>query len=184
MRIIKKAIGIIQPHIVMVFSVLLFLSFAMVGLAFNIAINEYIKSGAESALNEARAVYEGYDINEASMIMRALGGNHRFMHSNVDVFAVRGTYEIYEPFHDITEIPYSVHAPMISEFLAERQVSLVLTNVRRLRADNHTFYVSVLPRSSGALIFYLDVTDILTFTTVVNRLLLVSVAMIWLISMI
>ncbi|MCL1862344.1 MAG: HAMP domain-containing histidine kinase [Defluviitaleaceae bacterium] len=178
MNIFKKVIGYIQPHIVTVFSVLLFLSFSMVGLVFNLTIHRYISEGAEDALREARVRYEQFAMhNDSSFFMRVLRGNHRFMYAHVRVFSVDANYMP-------RDILISYSALEISEKLSANPVPMVLTERKRMRLDDGTFFISIVPHDTGALIFYFDVSDVLSFTAVVNRLLLISVVAIWLIAMI
>lgn len=177
MRLFRKIIGLIQPHIVTVFSVLLFTSFAMVWLAFNFTVNRYIASGATDALREARATYEMVAARETGVVMRILRGNHRFMYANVRVFAVDSNFSAPENWL----LSETVH---VAERLTEMQLPMVLTEGMRLCINDQTFFISIVPTTMGALVFYLDVTEIFAFTAAVNRLLMVSVAMIWLISMI
>jgi signal transduction histidine kinase len=176
MKTLGKIYGFIQPHIVTVFSVLLFASFVMVGFAFNFSVNRYITSGAKEALLEARGIYEhGPDERDVGVIMRVLRGNHRFLNTNVNVFEID---ENYLPLNATTP-----NAVFIAEKLSEYQTPMYLNEGKRLRVNHNTFYISIVPGDVGAYIFYLDITETLAFTAVVNRLLIASVFMICLISM-
>ena len=199
MIILRKIYGFIQPYIVTVFSVLLFTSFAMVGLVFNFTVNQYIRSGATVALSEAKThiVSTEYGMfllhtnqwEETFMpgaVMRILQGSHRFSAANVRGFTINENFEL-------GELWLAADAISISERLRAMRPSMEHTNAFRLRTSYQTFYVSMFPQeflmeaaNSGSthIVLYLDVTEILTFTAVVNRLLLASVAMIWLASMI
>ncbi|MCL2198729.1 MAG: HAMP domain-containing histidine kinase [Defluviitaleaceae bacterium] len=178
MNIYRKVIGFIQPHIVTVFWVLLFASFAMVGIIFNVAVHSYIREGAEDALKEARIRYEQISAHDnAGFFMRVLRGNHRFMYAHVRVFAVDANFMP-------RDILITAAAVEISAQLAENPVPMMINEGKRVRLDDEVFFISIVPQDTGALIFYFDASDILSFTAVVNRLLVISVAVIWLVSMI
>jgi len=180
MRILRKIYAYIQSHIVTVFSLLLFASFALVGIVFNFTANKYITSSAGYALREAREINEHNNTRETGVIMRIVRGNHR-VYANVRAFAVDDNFTPICTY-------FSENALNISQRLSYYQTPIIETEGMRLRVNYQTFYISIVPDEectvTSATIFYLDVSETLMFTAVINRLLLISVAMIWLISMI
>jgi len=179
MKILKKMLSNLQTHIITVFSLLLFISFAMVGLIFNIAMNRYVSTGAAEALAEARATHEMQYSIRPGLFVRVFGGNQRFMLRETDFFVVNENYEVLSPI-------VSSAATTVLTAVYENQIPLVLTDSTRIRTQDFTFFVSIVPiaGNSAFTVFYLDVSGILDFAGVVNRLLITLVTLIWLISMI
>jgi signal transduction histidine kinase len=178
MKIVKKIQGYLQANILAVFVVFLFLSFAMVGIVFNFVANHYISSGAIYALSQAKNRIDRIDTTyKPNIFIRALRGSHRFQYTNVRFFE---TDENFIPL----DYPLSAEALFISQELSENHNNVFFTEGMRIRANYNVFYVSILTGGGGATVFYLDVSDTILFTSVINRLLIASVAMIWLVSMI
>ncbi|MCL2387026.1 MAG: HAMP domain-containing histidine kinase [Defluviitaleaceae bacterium] len=170
MILFKKLLGYIQTNIVMVFAVLLFMSFAMVGIAFHFSINLYISRSATAVLREARTSQS----TETGAMWRLIQGYHEFSHTSVRYFVV-----------DENRVPLNVFVSSEAQTIAENLNELHTVDGMRKRVNDQTFYVSLTPtRTGGAEVFYLDVTETVMFTAVVNRLLLLSVGLIWVISMV
>ncbi|MCL2840241.1 MAG: HAMP domain-containing histidine kinase [Defluviitaleaceae bacterium] len=174
MSILKNFLNNLQTHVIAVFSLLLFLSFAAVGLAFNLTVNRYVTTSAASALAEARAKDLALPyISSQGWVMRTLGGDGRILISEVNTFI----------WHDDTS--YSPHREAI--------VSALRTTLPmgadypmadgRLRVDGHVFFV-LLCDYDVLTVYYLDATNSLHFMAVVNRLLLLLVTLTWVFSMI
>jgi len=181
MKLLKKFLSNLQTHIIIVFSVLLFFSFATVGIAFNIAVNSYITASASEALEEARANHLAEtDIGQRGWFIRAIRGNRGFLTGNVRHFVIDGDY---------TPLAAVVLPDMerVAGKLEANQVPLVYTQNKRFRVGDVTYFLSILPWEGNEglhTVFFLDVSDITRFNAVVNRLLLSLVAVIWLSSII
>jgi len=194
MTLLRKLHGYIQPHVVTVFSVLLLVSFAMVGLVFNLGMNRYIHVGAINALREARAIFT-YDeeAQGAGPFMRAVRGSHRFSYENVYSFHVEHDFTLryleYATSAEVLISDYFVQNPPRPPYSSPYWASSV---GQRIRKDGRTFFASATPVSTVGFehwdgfvrVHYIEVTDLMTFISVVNRLLLVSVSLIWLVSMV
>ncbi|MCL1883119.1 MAG: HAMP domain-containing histidine kinase [Defluviitaleaceae bacterium] len=172
MKLIRKIYGIIQPHIVTMFSLLLLVAFALVVIVFNVSVRTYISSSARFAVEEVRANHFNEETRNVGIILQTLRGNHRFV-SNVRI------YETDENFVPLSEYP-SPGAKTISTIL--NYSPLVDAGVIGFVVDGRAYYVSVISGESGVTIFYLEITDTLTFTTVVFMLLMISAVMIWMFS--
>ncbi|MCL1843087.1 MAG: HAMP domain-containing histidine kinase [Defluviitaleaceae bacterium] len=173
MKLFRKIHGKLQAHIVSVFTGLLIISFAMIGLTFNFSVHRYISTGATNALALARN--EPASTAGAGVIMRAVRGSHRFSYANVQAFQFSSLF---------VNISSSSNAAEIMQRLDETRTPLTFTEGKRLRVNHQVFYISIVPGEPYGVIYYLDVTDIIMFTLVVNRLLIGSVFMIWILSMI
>jgi len=164
----------LRGSILTAFSALFFLSFALVGIAFNITVQQYIRHNAISELTETQELYTYF--GGFTLIVRSgLFGqriNHFYLNENFYLL-----YGYTDP-----------HILEIAETLmAEHITPDILTN-RRLRTDGGIFYVTAKPAfgvDSGWFgVFYVDITDISRFSERVNMLLLVLVVIIWVVSMI
>ncbi|MCL2215515.1 MAG: HAMP domain-containing histidine kinase [Defluviitaleaceae bacterium] len=192
MRILKKIQGRLQTHILTVFSLLLFLSFAMVGMAFNLAVHRYVTASAVEALTAAQEMTPPH----RGWFMRTLDGNRRFHQAEVH------TLTLSEVHLWRNLVWWNVNRPpnsdIIAAWLADTTTPYDWNDFsnRRVHIDNQVFFISAssfrIPPPSGGdrepvqfiEIFYLDVTYSLHFVTVVNRLLLALVTLIWLVSMV
>jgi len=181
MRLLKKFFGNLQTHIITVFSLLLFISFFMVGFVFNVSVNRYVASGAADVLAQARATNEIRYVTRNGFLQRVFGGNQRILLRDADLFIINEYYEMISP-------AISLSAQTISHILNEDNIPLVETESKRLRTNGQTFYISISPvlatGGNSYIIFYLDATDIFNFAGVVNRILLALVTFIWLVSMV
>ena len=180
MTIFSNFLGTLRARILTVFSILLFLAFALVGLVFNLAVDQYIRSSAHGALEEAREFHAMGDIRlrQRGFVMRIFGGGQQFFYRNVRDFQISGDYMILN-----VHITYEdIH---IATALANANANLRQINQQRLRVGEQVFYVSVLPETDNIFtVFHLDITDILYFSANVNMLLVVLVAFIWVIAVI
>ena len=173
MRLPKNLSGNLQVHILSLFSLLLCISFLIVGFTFNFAVRRYITNGARDALYSAR---EGYLAgNGRHFAARFVFGQDRFFTRAVPHFEMNSEYEILSPF-------YSGYAVLLADYLHEENVALVAMDLRRVRSGGQTLYISIVPEANSPasfVVFYLSVTEILQFSTLVNRLLLLVGAIVW-----
>ena len=182
-RIVKN----LQTHIIAFFSMLLFFSFFAVGLTFNIAVNLYLSRSATDALSQARDIHIVNNIRHPGGLMRIVRGNTQFFIRSVPSFDINENYAIQVTETTIMGGFVAQDARRLAEHMAETSFPLVPTEAVRIRLDEQMFYLSIMPiggESQVFTVFYLDITDILQFTAVVNRVLVLLVAVIWLISII
>ncbi|MCL1877268.1 MAG: HAMP domain-containing histidine kinase [Defluviitaleaceae bacterium] len=165
MRILGKINSIIQSHIVMAFSALIVASFMLILFVFNFSMNLYVKNSAIYALNSARAAHENIEDPGQGFIVRKVARGHRFV-----AYRYIKVDENYEPLDLLPE--YMVLPTDFSDF-AEPGL---------LPSDEHRIYVVAVPTDVGAVIYYLNVSNLLSFISVMNRILVVSVIFIWLSS--
>ena len=164
------------------FSVLLLLSFALVGTAFNIAVRQYIRSNAVAQLNEARGVHYGIlsqYMPDAPFLRVVMGHRPDFFRTNLRSFVIDDYYRPLNP--AATHSAYS-----IADMLALR--GLHPSDAYNVRLDGHdqTYFISSATAPGGLgryIIYYVDVTDLQRFTHGINVLLLSLAALIWLVAM-
>ena len=167
----------LRTSILAVFSVLLFLSFALVGGAFNIAVNQYISSSAGSMLSEAREAH--YDIFEDPLSFRIRGRAPNFFRTNLRLFTL--DTDTFEPIGPLA----SYSAYYISAAIKERGIDPVEIYNFRLRSHDYTYFISsatVPGVPDRYTIYYVDVSDLQEFTRSINVLLLSLAGLIWLVS--
>jgi len=175
-----KRRGNLKAHIRTVFSILLFMAFAIIGLVFNVALNQYLRTSTIEALTEARDIYEGVHPRQPMVIIRMLRNNQRFFYRNVGSFIYIG--------NDLPIIGVE-DALLIAEAIQLDNINLSRSNPARIRVGDRTFYIATTPSQSinavdSTMIFYLDITDIQHLLSTVNILLVVLVLTIWIISLI
>ena len=175
----------LRASILTAFTLLLFLSFALTGLAFNLTINQYIRTSATSVLQEARAnpdILQGY-IGEMRMLQNPSlrSSPMGIFHQNLHFFDIDVNYRpiFYE---------YVTQAAVdISEALARYSINLHQMEIIRIHVAGHVYFVApagwVLDYPVYT-IFYVDVTELERFVANVNLRLLVLVAFIWLLAMV
>lgn len=175
MKLLGKIYSAIQSHIVIAFSVLLIVSFVLVFLVFNFSMNRYVASGATYELRAMRVGFDGTGTLHESFVMRVFRGNHRFERASM--------FEIDYNFRPVGSFADPVTVFAVADTLAVSHYVLSFTDSRRMTVENRTFYISIVPLDVGARIFMLEVTDILAVISAINRILLVSVVVVWLFSM-
>ena len=178
MRVLRSVSGNLQAHILSLFSLMLFASFLIIGFTFNFAVHRYITSGAEEALGVARDEYQLG--NERHFVSRFVFGGDSFFSRTVPYFELNHNYEILSLF-------YTRYAVLVADYLVEENVTLAAMDLRRVRSGDQTMYISIVPENNSPsifVVFYLDVTEILQFSTLVNRLLLLLGAFVWLIAIV
>ena len=186
MKIKSKLPTNLQTHIIVFFSLLLLFSFFAVGLTFNVAVNFYLSRSARDALSHARAIHVMDNVSNPGGFMRIVRGNTQFFLRSVPSFTIDDNYIIHSADHSIGAF-LSQDAVDIVEHMANEEVPLVFTEAVRLRFNDMTYYLSIMPThdaDSLYTVFYLNITDIVQFTTVVNRVLVLLVVIIWLVSII
>ena len=178
MKIPRSLNGNIQFHIISLFSLLLFVSFLIVGFAFNFAVHRYITSGAGEALDSARDEYQAG--NRRHFAARFVFGGDRFFSRAVPYFELGGDYEILSPL-------YTYYAVLVADYLSAEGIALSAVDLRRVRSGSQTMYISIMPEHSSPIsyiVFYLNVTEVLQFSTLVNRLLVLLGAVVWSVAII
>ena len=173
----------LRASILTTFSALLFFSFALVGFAFNLAANQYIRSSAIGALYDALGAHieglhaDGFSEEFISHV-RARGVHVNFFHRNLRHFHVDGEYQL----AGTSPVSYTVMRDIIGVLEAE---GADLTNIspKRIRVGTNVYFIAtfmtmVRPPFTYA-VYYIDATDLQRFTANVNLRLLGLVAMIW-----
>jgi len=165
----------LRGSILTAFSTLLFLSFALVGGAFNLAIDIYIRTSAISVLDEARTGH--YNLIDEPLMNRLLGNPRNYLLPGTRFFLIDEDYRPLSP---------STSAQDISILI--RQDTLNLSEIRNLRlrtADQRTYYISsATAHGDRYTIFYVDVTHLQRFTRIINSLLISLAGFIWLVAII
>ena len=182
----KGFVNNLQTHIIAFFSLLLFFSFLAVGLIFNFAVNFYLSQSAVDALSRARAAYLVENANDTDGLIRIVQGSNQSFFRYVPTFELGEDYVPQIDGH-LMGIYLSRDAVSIAEYMANEEVPLVYTSAARIRLEDQTFYISILPVIIDDLrftVFYLDITDIVRFTAVINRVLVLLVAIIWIVSIV
>ena len=182
-----KALRYIQSNlrisILTTFSALLFLSFALVGVAFNIVINQYVRSSAVAMLSEHRAMhYNMLDINHPvdASLLRLRDNPRNIFHARLRSFVIDGNY-----------LPLNINATHsaydIAKLLEKMDLNPSEAHNLRLRVEDRTYFITsvqTLGRQGRHIIFYLDVTDLQRFTSIINIMLLSLAAFIWIVAVI
>ena len=172
-RLVRRFQKNLRASILMAFSLLLFVSFILVGVAFNITLNQYIRASAARTLSEARVSYNAFGTVrfESPYIITGL------FQQNLGYFRINSSYEI-------------LHLPILSqsaldlhELIIGRDISSL--NETRVRGHHQTFFVSsILSNDDEFTVFYVNVTALGRFAGDVNMRILWLVLVIWLITMI
>jgi len=164
----------LRGSILTAFSLLLFLSFALVFVIFNVAVRQYIRHHAVTELSETQELYDYF--GGFTMIVRSGLFGQRINHFY---------------FSDRFELVYGYAAPTtdtIAGALRERDLPPSQINNLRLPTDGGTFYITTQPVNvfgeGWHAVFYVDITDISRFSNQVNMLLLLVVMVIWSMAMI
>ena len=171
----------LRVSILSAFSALLFLSFVLAGAAFNIAINQYIRSSAIDMLDQARA--EQYNILELlpeNPILWFMGRQPNLFRANLGSFVIDSSYRPLNP--RATESAYD-----ISDVLNQNGIAPSNVHNLRLRTQNNTYFItsaSLPGELERHTIFYVNVTDLQRFTRSVNILLLYLACLIWLVAVV
>ncbi|MCL1987649.1 MAG: ATP-binding protein [Firmicutes bacterium] len=177
-KILRKNLRL---SILAAFSIVLFLSFALIWGALSIALDQYIRSNAVSVLNEARA--GNYSVMnppiERPPIM-VVGNPQNFLRTNLGTFNMDAAYQPISP--SASEL--SQH---ISTIMQQSGLNPGAFYNMRLRNHENTYFVT--SASSTELdgtytIFYVDVTDFQRFTSIINALLFYLALFIWFIAII
>jgi len=167
----------------------LFFSFALVGIAFNFAANQYIQSSAMNALLDARdAHWVGLrvDATAESFLSHVIarGNNVNFFHRNLRYFYVDEDYQLAGV--PAVPIPYTVVRD-ITGVLVEESVDLADSEPRRIRTGGNVYYITTIRRMvtppNVYAVYYVDVTDLQRFTASINLRLVSLVAVIWFATM-
>jgi len=164
----------LRGSILTAFALLLFLSFVLIGGAFQLVLRIVVRQNAVAELNEVQESY--VDMSGFTMLVR-----HGMFGRRVNQFYINDQFELLYP-HIAT-----YESVEVAELLQLHNLSPGELNNRRLRTSGGIFYVTSLPAFSYTdwyAVFYVDVTDISRFSTRVNLLLLLLVAVIWAFAMI
>lgn len=173
----------LRISILTAFSALLFLSFALAGAAFNITINQYIRSGAIDMLDEARAGQ--YNILELlppeNPLLWFMGRQPNLFRANLGSFVIDNNYR---PLNRLA----TDSAHDIAEMLRQNETIPSTVHNLRLRTQNHTYFITSATAFPGDLerytIFYVNITDLQRFTRSVNLLLFYLACLIWLLAVV
>ena len=179
-----KIFNNLRGRILSAFSLLLFISFALIGLVFNVAINRYINHSASAAIGRQLAVFQHRQARPPGTVISILRGHGEFFYRNVRYFEIGEDFSIID--HRTLHSGWILSQEGIAERLGLEEVPLPEMYNRRIRIDGQTLYVTISPVEEGGysfMVFYLDVTDIESFTHTINRMLLMLVVVIWLAAM-
>ncbi|MCL2015633.1 MAG: HAMP domain-containing histidine kinase [Defluviitaleaceae bacterium] len=172
-KIIRKNLRL---SILAAFSIVLFLSFALIWGALSIALDQYIRSNAVYVLNEARAGnYHIMNPNIDRPPLMIVGSPQNFLRTNLGTFNVDSTYRPISP----NDSDLSGH---ILAIMQQNGLTPGSFYNMRLRNQDSTYFVTSASSSEqdGAYtIFYVDVTDFQRFTSIINALLLYLALFIW-----
>lgn len=174
----------LRTSILAIFSVLLFLSFFLVGAAFNFAVNQYIQSSAIASLNEQKVLhydlFDEYSLEAAAFIVD-VNRRSNFFRTNLRIFILNNEYQILD--RDVSDAALS-----IAKALEQGNLSPAHIQNLRMRINDQTFFISsgTNPAASQErhLVFYVDVTDLQNFTRSINMLLVSLAGIMWLVAMI
>ena len=173
----------LRASILATFSVLLLLSFALVGLTFNLTVNQYIRSSAVAMLDEARAMhYNIIDFVPADApILWVMGNRRNLFRRDLANFTIDEEYRLLNPnaSHSAQEIAEKMRLAGIRPGSVH--------NLRLRGADpGQTYFVSAARAPGDAedrhIVFYVDVTELTRFTHSINLLLVSLAAFIWLVA--
>ena len=179
----------LRASILTTFSALLFFSFALVGVAFNFAANQYIYTNARNALTDARdAHWVGISVDAESAGFQAhviARGNHfSFFHRNIRYFYVDAQYQL----TGRVAVSYTVMRDITGVLEAENMNIANLAPLR-VRAGNNVYFIAAIRAMVTAqaqdeyAIYYIDITDLQRFTAGINLRLLALVAIVWFATM-
>ena len=176
MRLVKRFQKNLRTSILMAFSLLLFISFILIGFAFNITISQYIRTSAVRTLSIAEASYNELGTIYFGTIYIGTAG---LFQQNLGYFRINTAYEILHQ----TDLPHSTEE--LYKLILDRDIELSELNETRLRGNQHTFFVTSIFTGDGEFtIFYVNVTALGRFTRAVNMRILWLVVVIWLVTII
>jgi len=187
MKFLSRISRNLRASIFTSFSVLLLFSFALIGVAFNFAVNQYIYHNAKDALIDAReAHWVGLPVDATSEIfianVVARGNNINFFHRNLRHFYVDEDFQL----AGTTAVPYVV-ARDITSVLADENMNIANLYPTRIRVDGNVYFIAsirsmVTPPMLFA-VYYIDTSDLQRITTGIHLRLLSLVAIIWFAAM-
>ena len=177
----------LRSSILATFSTLLFFSFALVGLGFNIAANQYIHYSAINALTDARNAHwvgltaDGSD-ERFLAYTSAQGRDITFFHRNIRRFYLNADHQL----EGVTTVSYEVVSDITSVLIAE-DLNIANLEPLRIRVNGNVYYIAAIasmvrPPNTYA-IHYINTTDLQRFTAGINLRTLWLVAMIWVTAM-
>jgi len=175
----------LRTSIFVAFSTLLFLAFVLVGVVFNLAVNQYIRGRAYAELDEAKRDFHQHitesDVEPETLINNVPVSRYRGYGDHFFVLRRFGIDETYLPINS----NWSATAYAIADVLYQEGIVISQFQNRRLRINEHTFFIATTGyRDEGShVVFYLDVTDLQRFTSSLNVILLSLVGIIWLLAM-
>jgi len=188
MKFLNRIRRNLRASILTTFSVLLFFSFALVGVSFNFAANQYIHRSAENALRDARDAHwvtipvdPNSDLFVAHVIAR--GNSINFFHRNIGHFNLDPDYQL----AGTEAVSYAVVRD-IAGALMDEGASMANLMPRLIRAGGSVYFITsarvmVMPPVEYT-VYYIDITDLQRFTAGVNLRLLGLVAIIWFATMV
>jgi len=180
MKLLKAGRNL-RGSILATFSVLLFVSFMVVGTSFNLVVNRYIYSSAIATLDDARADhYRALNMSPPnySPPLRPTGNTRNLLRANRRSFIIDDNYLLLVPYP-------SVSAFTIANILKEENIEPSRAHDLRFRSQDYSYFITSasLPGAGNrSTIFYVDVTDLMHFSRTINALLLSLAGLIWLLA--
>jgi len=187
MKLFNRISRNLRASILTTFSVLLFFSFALVGIAFNFTANQYIESSAKNALLDARdAHWVGLRVDAASddflSHVVARGNSFNLFHRSLRHFYIDEQYQLAG---DAT-VPYAVVRDITGALEAEA-ANLANLDPLRVRAGGSIYYIITAPSMVRPpniyAVYYIDVTYLQRVTSGLNIRLLSLVGIVWFATM-
>ena len=187
MRFLRRVSRNLRSSILVTFSALLFFSFVLVGVAFNFAANQFVRSSADNALRDALDAHVlGIPIDVTSYefiaTVHGRGNQVNFFHRNLRYFYVDGQYQL----TGTSPVPYAV-VRVLTGLLEEEEADLTILLPRRVRDGANIYYfathVSMFGPPRTYTIYYIDATDMQRITAGLNLRLVGLVAAIWFATM-
>ena len=178
MIILRLVRGNLQVLILTLFSLLLFASFFIVGLTFNFLVNRYITTVADEALNMAMYGHSETP-GRRRLLLRVLDGRAGFSHRDVMSF---------HTYHGGSVSPdLSPTAALILEQFHAGSYRRTAAGAIRVQLGNQTIYVRIglhtMFEDVAATYFYINVSEVYQFASLVNRLLLLLGVVVWIVAL-
>ncbi|MCL2360914.1 MAG: HAMP domain-containing histidine kinase [Defluviitaleaceae bacterium] len=189
MKFLRRVKRNLRSSILLAFSVLIFFSFALVGIAFNVATRQYIHNTAINALLDALSAHSvGLSFDTASDDLFnhvvARGNTVNIFHHSIGHFHVNNEYHL----TGTTHVAYTTVRDITSALEAE-SADMHDMRPQRIRVGNTVYYVAsmremvILQHPANYTIYYINATDLQRFTANINLRILGFVAMIWFATM-
>jgi len=177
MRILKQIFGNLQARILSVFSLLLFVSFAIIAIMFNVALHGYISTGASDAINQYRAGIDVTYTAPTGFVANILGYNTQIFGHNIGHFSIANDFVI-------NDADISPEALYITESLRRSNFILSHQRTQQIRFQYRVLHTTIVPGTNNiSTVYYIDVTAIIRFSRSIMLMLIFLVTLIWLMTM-